>query len=123
MCQCIYSEQVIGSAFYELIQIKNYELQIEKLYEIEGKLDKKLRSDNNAMVCMPIRDVYLTVENYNNFFEIKEDAIFLSDEFVEKIKIDINNGLSKLDKYFIDGIPKSINITIKKTMKSILTQV
>jgi len=114
MCRYIYADQVIGATFIELLKKDIMELPLSKLFYLGRALDRVLRKENNAIVCMSIKDVYSTVDYYRGIFELSNGVLKLkkvgrSEELLET-----------LNDYFKAGLPKDIIDTIDSLLSSLL---
>ena len=119
MCRYIYADQVIGTTFIELLKQNIMEISLHNLFKVERKLDKILRERNNTIICMSIKDVYYTVDNYKRIFEISNDTLKLinNNDKSHHQKEDI---LELLDDYFIAGLPHDISETMNNQVKPLL---
>lgn len=113
MCRYLNTEQVIGNMFIELLKKNIREISFEKFINFEKNLDKRLREDNNTIICMSTNEIYSAVEQYNRIFNISEEKILLRD-VGEDSEIS-----SLLEDYFKAGLPKDISDTVETLLPTL----
>lgn len=123
MYRYIKADQFIGAMFFSLIPQNLYEIKIVELCKLEKEINSKLREYNKAILCASIKELYSTIDDYNNFFEIESDSVKIKKKYVSKFKIskEKKSFEEKLNNYFVAGIPEDINKTFTKTLNQYIS--
>lgn len=120
MCRYLMTQQFLGITFANLIEENLFDIDISVFNLIEKKVDKFIRKKNNAMMCVSLVEIYSTVEEYNDFFQVTGSKIKLIDDVQKKLKKDIEKEkfISTLNDYFSAGIPEDINESLNTILRT-----
>ena len=122
MCRYVYSDQIIGSVFIHLLEQSRNEIAFSCLVKMVDDIDKTVYKQNNAILNITTRDIYSTIREYNDFFELSNDTLKLTNslsldyEHTEK-NLSI---IKRLKQYFTVGIPNDIMSSMDKVVLSSL---
>ena len=120
MCRYMMTEQFLGITFANLIEKNVFNIEISLFTEIEKKVDKIIRKYNDTMLCVSLKEIYSTVEEYNDFFEVRGSRIEVKDNIKNKLTTQNNkkNFICILNNYFSEGIPTDINKSVNKVLNA-----
>ena len=110
------TEQLLGAMFYFLLEENICEINLNDFNNLIEKIDRALRKENETILNISSKEIFIAIEKYNDFFYMNNDNIMLqkdlSNVFKQKTEI-----IKKIDVYFVLGIPNDIKTTLKKTIK------
>ncbi len=119
MCRCMMTDQFIGITFLNLIKNNIFDIEFSSFNEIEKKVDMQIREKNNAMLCISWKEIYSTIDEYNDFFVLNHSKIEIKNNTkLKHSKEEREHFLSRLYDYFTAGIPKDINSTINEVLQA-----
>lgn len=113
------TEQFLGMTFVNLLENNLQQIKMSMFNEIEKRIDTIIRKENNAILCVSRHEVYSIIDEYNDFFQVRENYIEICDNIKDKIKSkeDKDEFVDILKTYFAVGIPEDISITVKAALE------
>jgi hypothetical protein len=115
----MHTEQFLGMTFVSLLENNLQQIKLSMFNEIEKKIDNLIRKENDAILCVSMHEIYSTIDEYNDFFQVRENCIEICDDM--KYKIASQEGkedfVEILKSYFSLGIPEDISITVNSALE------
>lgn len=118
MCRYVTAEQLLGLMFNNLIRKQLYNIDLTAFSIVEKKVQHIIRKKHNAILCTSKKEIYSIIDNYSDFFTLLDNKIIINRNLQRDI--DRDNFIYKIDKYFVDGIPNDISMTLKTKLEEIL---
>lgn len=109
------TEQLLGTVFYCLLEENTCEINLNDFNDLIEKIDRALRKENKTILNISSKEIFTTIERYNDFFYMNNDNIMLQKDLLNIFKR--TEIIKKIDTYFVLGIPKDIKTTLKETIK------
>ena len=109
------TEQLLGTIFYCLLKENIYEMNLNDLNDLIEKIDRALRKENETILNISSKEIFITIERYNDFFYMNNNIIMLQKDLLNIFKR--TETIKKIDDYFVLGIPNDIKTTLKETIK------
>lgn len=109
------TEQLLGTIFYCLLKENIYEMNLNDLNDLTEKIDRALRKENETILNISSKEIFITIERYNDFFYMNNNIIMLQKDLLNIFKR--TETIKKIDDYFVLGIPNDIKTTLKETIK------
>lgn len=118
MLRYIQTEQVLGKIFVNLIERKQYDIDLFQFYEIERKMEREIRNRNDAMIICSSQKVYAAVDDNAWYFAIAEgDRLSLTGDVVKMLQEgEHDKVLNRMKMNFVWGIPVDINETLDEML-------
>lgn len=91
------------------------------MYKLAKAIDNETYSQNETTIYLSIREVTRTVDNYSDFFHVKNQKIEINLALQNKAKKDEDEKtklIYKYKRYFENGMPTDI----QKTVNDVLTK-
>ena len=109
------TEQLLGTIFYCLLKENIYEMNLNNFNDLIEKIDRALRKENETILNISSKEIFITIERYNDFFYMNNNIIMLQKDLLNIFKR--TETIKKIDDYFVLGIPNDIKTTLKETIK------
>ena len=109
------AEQLLGAIFYFLLEENICEINLNDFNDLTEKIDRALRKENETILNISSKEIFIAIERYNDFFYMNNDNIMLQKDLLNIFKR--TETIKKIDDYFVLGIPKDIKTTLKETIK------
>ena len=109
------TEQLLGTIFYCLLKENIYEMNLNDLNDLIEKINRALRKENETILNISSKEIFITIERYNDFFYMNNNIIMLQKDLLNIFKR--TETIKKIDDYFVLGIPNDIKTTLKETIK------
>ncbi|HEX2927436.1 MAG TPA: hypothetical protein VHP38_14460, partial [Ruminiclostridium sp.] len=120
MCRYIQTEQFLGVTFVNLLQNNLQQIKLSLFSEIEKKVDQFIRKENNAILCVSSQELYSAIDEYQDFFQVRENCIEICDRMKPRIKTTEGKEdlVEILKTYFSAGIPEDINNAVNLVLEN-----
>ena len=121
MCKSVLADQFLGATFAKMIKKGIFEIELSQISQLEKQIDKSLRTMHNTMLLFSADDILTLVDEYNDFFCIKENVLTIHETITKEISKDFTQKdywADTLQQYFTSGIPSNIY----KTLNTVLNE-
>ncbi|MDB2108306.1 hypothetical protein [Clostridium paraputrificum] len=125
MNRYIMGNQIMGYTFIKLLEKDQHEIELNRICEIQSKVEISIRRENNAILDFTENDLYGMQQSYSDIFELNDKYMKINDYTISRMEEDRNQKLrlmNKLSRYFTLGMPIDIGNTVERTIKTVLRE-
>ena len=80
------TEQLLGTIFYCLLKENIYEMNLNDLNDLIEKINRALRKENETILNISSKEIFITIERYNDFFYMNNNIIMLQKDLLNIFK-------------------------------------